>query len=374
MKHSFYFSAWKDKKEGIASLQILDKQRFQLAKEFMKGLNMTSQQWKNHQNTSKPQKPVVVISIITQSRRRAFRNGYKSYYLTQTAMKFLELIQKMDSGFPLKIFICNVDIDPHRYSEALDLGRAMDVANRFSELTLLSSNAKEKEKQDYMFCLNKSLDYDGDFIFLVEDDALPLDDALHVLKHIVEVHVGSKFVSDRATPRVQRTAFIKFYHPDRLLQFTSAGIERIPELVSLAALLSTVVTAFQSLFLATLHMSVQKMHHLWSYWFIFFVLVSLCVGRTHLLRLRQFLSPHLYSLTPTPSCCTQAVLYPRHSARSLLHYMETKTCNNTYAKDHILDEFPGREHMMAYLVQPNVFEHIGLYSALRGEIVDPLIL
>ena len=104
----------------------------------------------------------IIISVITVSRNRHARmlDGYEPYYLTQVVWKFLELLHTAQaSGFPyhVKLMLCNVDPDPQYYKEAKDLSKYVPVFNRFSKLTLHMGHPLEKEKQDYVFCLNSSL-------------------------------------------------------------------------------------------------------------------------------------------------------------------------------------------------------------------------
>jgi len=76
--------------------------------------------------------------------------------------------------------------------------------------------------------------------------------------------------------------------------------------------------------------------------------------------------------TPATGCCTQALLFPRSSAVVTVNYLNNSRCKKGFAKDSALDDMLNDLQMTAYLVQPNTFTHIGLYSALRDHIVDPL--
>jgi hypothetical protein len=105
-------------------------------------------------------------------------------------------------------------------------------------------------------------------------------------------------------------------------------------------------------------------------------LLALAVGRVHFDRWRQSFPPYAHYAVPDNFCCTQAVLYARQAAVELADYLDRIRCNETFHKDDALWSF-GRSTAdganAGLLVQPNLFEHVGLYSGLRGGFVDPHI-
>ena len=375
-KHSIYFSAWSDQEDGKLALRAENDVRFKHAKDYLNMLQVDSAHDMLHTPNTDMSDPVVTISIITHSRMRHIKDRYKPGYLVQTGSTFLELIHRSRRDFGINIFICNVDSDPdYHKQEAAELSQFIPVVNRFNKLSLPMVHPKEKEKQDYLFCLNSSLDFNAPHVFLVEDDAFPHENALDVLRHVVRSHVGALSVSEpHYTSHRNRTSYIKFYHPERLLGFLSMSPERIPELLSIAACLASLFSIISARFTCSSAANRKDIYKTWLILFMYFVLVSLSIGRTNMLKIRRFLSPSLYSLTPAPSCCTQAILYPRDIASQIVSYMQEKTCDNNYAKDHIIEDFTRSKHLEAFLVQPSVFTHIGLYSALRNQIVDPYLL
>ena len=92
-------------------------------------------------------------------------------------------------------------------------------------------NIKEKEKQDYAFCLEESLKSKPRYSLLVEDDAFPHPQLFHILYYILEIR-KSAMASHRQTSYPSVVLFYKLYHPERLQGFWSLRPEHIPELIS----------------------------------------------------------------------------------------------------------------------------------------------
>ena len=90
--------------------------------------------------------------------------------------------------------------------------------------------------------------------------------------------------------------------------------------------------------------------------------------------IRDSLSPQLYQVTPTPSCCIPAVLWTRHGALGVSRYLLNVTCTALRSTDIRMDEFRETTGARGLLVQPNLFSHIGLLSTLRTKEVSPLIV
>jgi len=316
----------------------------------------------------------VALTILTVSRNRHKIDAYEPKYLTQAIWKFHSLLEKRRHYRQhLRIFmsICNVDSDVHSYHESRALSKFVPMFSRFNATHFSLVHVLEKEKQDYVFCLNKSLQIhkEAKYIFLVEDDAFPTDDVFDVLQHVLQMHTEQSFVRGEFHSQPSDIAFVKFYHPERLLNFISLQPERLPELFSYAALLATLLT-----FVCALTRALETtgdILRLWSKLFFFSIIVMLVCGRAQISEWRRFASPFFYSYTPVPSCCTPAMLFPRPAALLTASYLNKHTCSKNFGKDSVLDMMLQEMQMRAYLVQPNTFTHIGMYSAVRERIVDP---
>jgi len=164
---------------------------------------------------------------------------------------------------------------------------------------------------------------------------------------------------------------------------------------------------------------VNSSRYRWLRCCLFCGFVALLVGRPHMdTAWRRWMSPHLHYVVPGVHCCTQAVLYSRHAAVQLGDYLKRVRCNDTWHKDDAIwawaqgrstanllqNDYPlsptgldsessdvdifgdirnvpinsdSRIEMSpveGYLVQPNVFEHIGLWSSLRNGFIDPRLM
>lgn len=322
----------------------------------------------------------VAITIITVSRNRHEIDSYEPKYLTQIVWKFHSLLVKWrqrNQRLRVQLSICNVDSMVASYDEAHKLSKFVPVFSRFNNTHFSFVHTLEKEKQDYVFCMNKSMEInaDADYVFLVEDDALPIDDLFDVLQHVLLMHTERSFVCGEFRTKPSNIAFVKFYHPEWLLSFISIQPERLPELFSYAAILSTLLTvvyAITSGFTTTRNM--VTVDTCWRSLFLFSLIVMLACGRTGVSEWRRLASPVFYSYTPAPSCCTPAMLFPRSAALLTVNYLNNSTCGNNFGKDSVLDKMLKDLQMTAYLVQPNMFTHIGVYSSLRLRIVDPLMV
>jgi len=321
----------------------------------------------------------VALSIVTVSRNKIDSN-YEPKYLTQTVWKFHSLLKKWqlrNESLHVDMSICNVDSIVALYHEAHSLSKFVPMFLRFNETHFSMVHPLEKEKQDYVFCLNRTLEVhrDADYIFLVEDDAFPTDDVLDVLQHVILRHTEQSFIRGEFHPKPSDVAFVKFYHPERLLSFISLQPERLPELISYAVVLSTLLTAIYAVtcgFAAT--GGVVTTDVCWRRLFLFSLIVMLLCGRTEISEWRRLASPIFYSYTPSPSCCTPALVFPRQSAQITVNYLSNHTCGNNYGKDSVLDDMLRDLRMTAYLVQPNTLRHIGVYSGLRQRITDPFMV
>ena len=322
----------------------------------------------------------VALTIITVSRNRHEIDNYEPKYLTQIVWKFHSLLMKWrphNQRIHVQLSICNVDSMVASYHEANKLSKFVPMFSRFNDTHFSFVHTLEKEKQDYLFCMNKSLEInaDADYVFLVEDDALPTDDIFDVLQHVLLLHTEQSFVHGEFHSKPSDIAFVKFYHPEWLLSFISLQPERLPELFSYAAILSTLLTIVYAMtcgFPTT--GNVVTVDICWGRLFVFSLIVMLACGRTGVSEWRRLSSPIFYSYTPAPSCCTPAMLFPRSAAQLTVNYLNNSTCGNNFAKDSVLDKMLKDLHMTAYLVQPNTFTHIGVYSSLRLRIVDPLMV
>jgi len=366
----------------MESMKNANSQRILQAEKYFSLLNTSGMynQHMSHSSIASEQLINVSLTIITVSRNRHEIDKYEPKYLTQTVWKFHSLLEKWllhSQRLHVHMSVCNVDSIVASYHEAHTLSKFVPVFSRFNNPHFSLVHTLEKEKQDYMFCLNKSLEVhtEANYVFLVEDDALPTDDIFDVLWHVLLMHTEQSFVRGEFHSKPSDLAFVKFYHPERLLNFISLQPERLPELFSYAAVLSTVLTVVYAVIcgFATTN-DVVTVDICWRNLFLFSLILTLACGRTGISEWRRLASPVFYSYTPAPSCCTPAMLFPRLAAQLTVMYLNNNTCTNNFGKDSVLDNMLRDLHLTAYLVQPNTFTHIGVYSSLRWRIVDPFMV
>jgi hypothetical protein len=98
------------------------------------------------------------------------------------------------------------------------------------------------------------------------------------------------------------------------------------------------------------------------------MLLTESVGRVHFeLALRRFFSPAFYSLLAATECCTPAMLYSNESATKVVHFLSSITCKRGYGKDIALYLHVRQTNgLEAFVIEPNLVQHIGLKSTLRG--------
>ena len=321
----------------------------------------------------------VALTVITVSRNRHAIDNVEPKYLSQVIWKYLILIQNeqknTDPSYPwlrVQLSVCNVDHDPATYRELDSISQFVPTFSRFNTTHFSMVHVLEKEKQDYIFCLNRSLDSHPDYVFLVEDDALPNDNLFQVLRHTLHYHIENGWERGNIVPRRPNMAYVKFYHPDRVMNFIGLEIERLPELFSYIALLSLPMTGLY-LMLFKLDSTIT-LYTVWKKMAIYAFVVLIAVGRSGISQWMTFASPTFYQYVPAPTCCTPAVMFPRAAAHDVVEFLNSSVCKNAAGKDALLDRMVKQRNMKAFLVYPNSFTHIGMYSSLRERLVDPFLV
>ena len=361
-------------------------ERFNMSAAYLKRLDKTGEYKTLMLNLEKPiltenpsrsfsngMNATLAVTIITVSRNRHTVENYEPKYLTQTLASFLRLLNTTNYGpkhFRVGLFVCNVDPEPYSYAEVQTFPKWITVFQRFQYNSVPLSHMRyddkiDKEKQDYVFCLEKSLEQNVSHALLVEDDALPVRDLFPVIDQLVFSNSGNA-----GTSASDDILFFKLYHPERLLGYISLEVERIPELLSLSCLFSLILLRVYTKWRPKTALPVPC---LWIIFFIYSGLTFLALGRVNIIEFRR-LSRYLYQLTPAPTCCTPAMLFPRKGGLLVAQYLKSITCRSKFAKDTALDRFREKRGLIARMIQPNLFKHIGQFSSLRSELVNPFIV
>lgn len=318
----------------------------------------------------------LAITIVTVSRVTTFgTNTFDPKYLTQTVASFLELLNKTNF-VNISLSVCNVDLQPNRHTEMTSLPKWLPIYQRFQPpfktTHLKYGDLLNKEKDDYVFCLDQLLSSKASNLMLVEDDALPMDNLFAVLTKLL--HSERHMDLSNSKSYLDDVAYIKLYHPERLIGFLNFSFTRLFELLAAALILTSGFMLFgkwrDSSFSSDNKISVPYVIAV----YIYCLLVLIFIGRCNILEFRRLISNSLFYVTPAPSCCTPAMLFPRKGALKVSTYLKTVTCKKGFAKDSALDALVKEHGLDTRLVEPNLFRHIGLFSSLRQGFVSPFIV
>lgn len=327
-------------------------------------------------NPAKKQQDVDIdVMVITTSRRDPLLEGINPKFLTQILWQFLLIFNSTETrALPWKITlsICNVDAKVHE--EASNFSSIVRYFQRYSVEPegLAQVNIKEKEKQDYAFCLEQSLKSNPRYSLLVEDDAFPHPQLFQILYYLLDIRKSGLDLHASTSDAL----FYKLYHPERLLGFWSLEPECISQLISLAVLAGSCATFVLNRITShsrTISRSMTCIYVIWLWAIVYFLLTAIVISRQHLIEL-QYLSKHFFTVSPTPSCCTPGMLFVADRAEHWLHYMQNHTCQVNYGKDKMLDDYRHKYNVKGLIVQPNLFVHIGFFSTLSKKFLDPSLM
>ncbi|KAM4704295.1 post-GPI attachment to proteins factor 4 [Rhinophrynus dorsalis] len=301
----------------------------------------------------------LAITIITVRRRAEF------HYLLQVVRKFLDQLSACGQDCSnFRLLICNVDPSPSSHADACLLSSLLpSVVHHLEEKEDDTTNLFEREKQDYTFCLSRTLEsFVPEYVMLIEDDAVPQEDIFNAFFQLVNVRFPKKPLGGGL--------YTKLYHPERLQGYLNPEPMRILEWLGLGSLAGLALN-----FIYT-NMFHQKFSwHLFIAFSVYSMLLAELYGRHYLLELRRML-PALYNVVPATECCTPAMLFSEASARRTLVYLEEIKCHAGYAKDTALYKELNRRGEWAWALEPNMVRHIGMFSTLRGtfEVGEPQLL
>ncbi|XP_032626102.1 GPI-N-acetylgalactosamine transferase PGAP4 [Chelonoidis abingdonii] len=303
-------------------------------------------------------RPWLLITIVTVQRRNEF------HYVLQVASRFHRLLQQCGPRCQsYQIFICNVEQDLGNHQDARLLGNFFAMVSRYKnwEDPDAAVNQFEKEKRDYAFCMEQSLlAYNPEYILLVEDDAVPEEEIFPVLQHLLLERLSK--------PHLRDALYLKLYHPERLQHYINPEPMRILEWLGLGMFLGPLLSFVYSW--------VSSRPSLTWPIVLFFALYSMAlaelVGRHYLLELRR-LTPVLYNVVPVTECCMPAMVFSASSAHRALGYLQELHCRPGFAKDTALYSLLRIKDERAYVVEPNLVRHVGLFSSLRPNNVPKLL-
>ncbi|CAL8334410.1 unnamed protein product [Lota lota] len=302
--------------------------------------------------------PHLLVTVVTA--RRAEGRDY--HYLLQVMQQLAGLLASCKEKHCAQVLLCDVESDPQGNEDVAILeGRFQTVRRSVEERRRMSGeevNTFEKEKRDYVFCLQKGWELlRPQNVVVLEDDALPRPDFFPVIQDLLSRSFSSS------------SLYIKLYHPERLQRYWNPEPYRLLEWLGLGLLASSLlllVLPYCSSFSFT-------PRHLLFFSLYFMALVEL-VGRHYLLELRRA-TPQLYAVSPATECCTPAMLFPGNSSLRAARYLDGSFCVKGQAKDMLLfrmaRSIPGKR---AHSLEPNLITHIGAFSSVRPNPLRPSLL
>ena len=293
-------------------------------------------------------------------------------------------VQKIVPRETVEIIICNTDAVPARHLEAVNLSKQFTVYSRFlpegkhllnmmkpfkTHTRRVADNVFLKEKDDYLFCLEKLLQYESEYVIVLEDDALPIENFIEELKTILW----------KLNYYFPRWGYLKLYYPPKWQGYAREW-PRLLDLVYTACLGSlglTLVYVLCRIFITIgqqkckLHVQILQVminKQILLVLFLGFILTLIfieIIGRQNILELQRAF--HHYSFTKSPGCCTPAILYKPSTAREMVNFLEDVKCTDKYPFDIAQEDFRKNKSIDAYLIEPSLVNHIGLVSSIKGK-------
>ncbi|XP_076435350.1 uncharacterized protein LOC143275259 [Babylonia areolata] len=339
----------------------------------------------------------LAIAIITVRRRYSHSLGY----VIQSAAALHSLSRQRRHGDLFEdsfLFVCNVDAKPESHTDAVFLEKYIPVIKRYgtndnssssshfpsfsssgmkipgvmmmmenvSYHTLVHENVFDKERVDYMFCLQSALLLvRPEHVLVVEDDAVALPDMPSVVQHALD----RLSAPSNCSPGF---VYLKLYFP---LYWQGFAFELIPvlDLVCMSAVLSPLVACcFRGARVVVAGGRRRRWYSQRGGGFLYIAVLSavacLLVGRQNLNELRR-VSESFYRLRSSPRCCTPAVLYPSGVVPSLLAWLAR--CGPQQHVDLCLAQFLDHTGLPGYGIEPNLFVHVGTVTSLVMGNKDP---
>lgn len=113
---------------------------------------------------------------------------------------------------------------------------------------------------------------------------------------------------------------------------------------------------------------------LFLFYFLLILVILLLLDHTNVSWTWRSLHPSFYAIYPAPSCCIPGVLFFRETYMNIIDYLSNIDCHKKYAIDTAFDDLPRRTGLQTYLLEPNLLHHIGLFSRLRQNYINPDLL
>ena len=205
-------------------------------------------------------------------------------------------LQEHPTSYSVALSICNVDGNTKAYTEAIRLANIVRTFTRHNSIRFFSNDTFEKEKDDYTYCLRTTIALRRPrYVLLVEDDALPDTHMTSVLGQVLRTRLDRKYARGNHWDSDRDIAYVKFYHPGWLLGYGSLERNRLPSLLAIGVLFSSVILAAVRC-VSPSFVKERDVYVTWTILAVYAMLVSVAVGRRNIVLWKRMFPPHLYRL------------------------------------------------------------------------------
>jgi len=313
----------------------------------------------------------LVIIVITMNRERPVTDEdliltYNLGYLTQTVARLLQIVHTDNTAAfrRKKLVVCSVDLQPKRFTEAWELSKFVHTMFRYKNNSAMwyrffMYDMFEKEKDDYIYCLQTASRFPSPYYLVLQDDVL-LDK--HTFETIFFLMEYQNLFS--ATDWL----FLKLYYPDKWTGYARSW-KTVVELGGYSVFGGSLCAAVALLVISRRR---KWLANIWNlpllFWFVmgavFTLLLCLSIGRQNVELWRKYLvSTH--RLVAASGCCIPATVYPAHVISDLCDHLADVYCQYYFPVDIAIDGYARVGGLKTYLIEPNVGKHIGLISNMR---------
>lgn len=303
----------------------------------------------------------LLITVVTTSRVTS-ANDELRYLIQSVVSSHRELVENEDIHAAL--VICNVDREPMKHKQALSLSQHFPTIVKNRSTT--TKDIYDKEKDDYVYCLEQARLFNPQYVLMVEDDAVPYPSMLPYLRYILDNKIATMFQRGERVNRTDPWLALKLYYPETWLGF---GLEMFPilQLAGLCCVFASLFVAVAwgvSAFFHTRH-TVGLLYLVMLTGAVYGLMIAYGIGRQNLFELCR-IHPMFFHIYHAPGCCTPATLFPVHRISRFTDHLSRVVCNSKFGLDLAMDEYARTERLTIYQAAPNLFRHVGMFSTLTS--------
>lgn len=318
----------------------------------------------------------LVICIVTVKRDSSF---HETGYLIQTSSVIDSAVKSDDYFKNTLLFLCNVDRTPYAHSDASFVQQYIPYVQKYGtnsfgksyHVSNFTSSHKDyfrrREIEDYIFCMNVSKSFGSRYVLILEDDVVPYKNVFEVLYYTIKQHNLQHFDHlGKTFNEARQFAFLKLYYPERWQGYANEA-DRLMELLSVSVLGGGLLLLLASIFASKSNFSYCLKLFYFAFGTLMTMMSVLLIGRHNVMSLRR-ISPQLFVFKPTPGCCTPAMFYSSHVLSGLIEHLMNYSDKN---KDLAINDYIMKHNIPGYILEPNLFRHIGMYTSLQDAYKPP---